>query len=289
VSAHDEVLDGAARVVGRCDLVADLSWEIPLAVVLHLRTAAGRNVVAKRHADQNLFDGELLAYERWVPSIAERAPELVGFDRDARVLVITMLDGSSPDPTASSVQLEAGSILRRFHDAEPHPVAQDWFEQRMSRARSWAAEADPGVIDPDDLEWALAQIQPFVGLEVPMVPCHGDWQPRNWLVDASGCIRVIDFERAKPSWWIHDLQRLVWQEWAATPALAPAFLEGYGRALAPHEIDGLWASSAAGHIVQIAWATHHGDARFADDGRRHLAEMRSPGGRERFRARLASG
>ncbi|MGW6199374.1 phosphotransferase family protein [Kribbella sp. NPDC055110] len=28
-----------------------------------------------------------------------------------------------------------------------------------------------------------------------LVPTHGDWQPRNWLVD-NGTVRVIDFGRA---------------------------------------------------------------------------------------------
>jgi Ser/Thr protein kinase RdoA (MazF antagonist) len=120
------------------------------------------------------------------------------------------------------------------------------------------------------------------------VPCHGDWQPRNWLIDADLLVRTFDFEHARLSWWIHDLQRLVWQEWASTPSLARAFLDGYGRGLTDHELSGLWSSTAVGHIIQIVWATRHGDAGYAEEGREHLSEMRLPGGRERFFDRLLS-
>lgn len=46
------------------------------------------------------------------------------------------------------------------------------------------------------------------------VPCHRDWQPRNWVIDDAGSIRAFDFERSRPAPWHEDLYRLWWNEWA---------------------------------------------------------------------------
>jgi thiamine kinase-like enzyme len=57
---------------------------------------------------------------------------------------------------------------------------------------------------------------------------HGDNQPRNWLVDDTGTIRLIDFGRAGIDAWIRDIDRMYFAEWAADPDLEDAFFDGYG-------------------------------------------------------------
>ena len=63
------------------------------------------------------------------------------------------------------------------------------------------------------------------------VPCHRDWQPRNWLVDDAGEPWAIDFEHARVGPWFEDVGRLWWREWQGRPDLAEAFFDGYGRRL----------------------------------------------------------
>ena len=63
--------------------------------------------------------------------------------------------------------------------------------------------------------------------------------------------------------------------WIDRPDLAEAHFEGYGRAPSDDEIAMLMATSAAGHVTQIVWATRHGDVDFAEAGRRHLQKMRA--------------
>lgn len=62
---------------------------------------------------------------------------------------------------------------------------------------------------------------------IMIVPTHGDWQPRNWLID-EGNIRVIDFGRFDRRPPATDLCRLAAQQWKEAPELEAAFLDGYG-------------------------------------------------------------
>jgi thiamine kinase-like enzyme len=71
----------------------------------------------------------------------------------------------------------------------------------------------------------------LAGLPRPVaVPCHRDYTPRNWLVDA-GRLYVVDFEWTGPDVWISDLARLHLGAWASRPDLQDAFVHGYGREL----------------------------------------------------------
>ncbi len=116
------------------------------------------------------------------------------------------------------------------------------------------------------------QLDGLAGLADPLgVPCHRDWQPRNWLVDDDGVVAVIDFEHARPGPWHEDLNRLWWDEWAADPALARAFFAGYGRRPDEAELATLLAVSVLGHLSTIVWADGHGDPAFGAHARRCLA------------------
>lgn len=277
--------------LGPCELIRDLSWSLELATVLELRLQNGEAVIAKSHADHDLFLAEVDAYRRWVPAIADRAPRLLGVNEEHQVLVLSRLQGRSPAGLSPEETLiahqDAGYVLRRLHAAEPPRPEPEWASHREKNLRRWLAEAPKGLLDAADVAWALEQVAGLRKLPTPtVVPCHGDWQPRNWLVDDHLRVFAFDFERARLSWWIHDLQRLIWQEWASMPPLMAAFLDGYGRDLTEYELEGLWCNTAAGHLVQIVWATTNGDLGYADEGRNHLREMRSGGARRRFMERL---
>ena len=102
-----------------------------------------------------------------------------------------------------------------------------------------------------------------------VVPTHGDWQPRNWLVHR-GEIRAIDFGRFDFRPAATDLCRLAVQQWRGRPELEQAFLDGYGadpRSAPSWRIDLL--QEAVGTAV---WAFQVGDAAFEDQGHRMLRE-----------------
>ena len=270
----------ARRLIGPFEIVADLSWkDLGLSIVLEVRTDDGRTLIVKSHHDDFRNHFERDAYRRWVPAIAERAPQLVAVDDDGIVLVLTKLEAGPPAPELPpETYADAGRILRRFHQAAEPIVDPNWAQQRLDNFRSYVDRMPEGLIADDDLAWAEREAKVLLDLPLPpMVSTHNDFQPRNWRVDEAGRVFVFDFEKARHDWWIHDIQRMWWREWLDRPDLRDAFLDGYGRALDETELAGLHASSARGHVVQIIWATLHGDERFADEGRAQLARLRSVG------------
>ena len=275
----DDVLAAARRLVGPCEVVADLSWkDLGLSVVLEVRDAEQRPLIVKSHNDDFRNQLERAAYEHWVPSIADRAPALVAAD-DGEVLVLTKLEAGPPDHVlAPSVYTDAGRVLRRFHESGEPVLDPGWAAQRLDNLQTWIDRMPAGLIDDDDLAFVDREAAVLRELPPPtLVPCHGDFQPRNWRVDTEGRVFLFDFEKARHDWWIHDLQRMWWREWLDRPDLRDAFLEGYGRELSEIELAGLRASSARGHAVQIIWATAHNDQAFADEGRAALARLRERG------------
>lgn len=273
----EEVLACARALVGPCEVVADRSWvDLGLSVVLEVVTADGTPVIVKSHNDQFRNALEAAAYRKWVLAIADRAPALVAADSAEQVLVLTKLDGDSPAAhLPAPVYADAGAVLRRFHESDEEVIDAGWAAQRVDNLHAWIERMPDGLIDIDDVEWVKKQAAVLLELPPPtLVPCHGDFQPRNWLIGRDGRVLVFDFEKARHDWWIHDIQRMWWKEWRDRPDVRDAFLGGYGRDLNETEQAGLRANSARGHLVQIAWATEHGDLAFAEEGRSYLAKMR---------------
>jgi Ser/Thr protein kinase RdoA (MazF antagonist) len=280
VRREDEVVAIARRLVGPFEVVADLSWkDLGLSIVLEVRTDDGRSLIVKSHHDDYRNHLERDAYRRWVPAIADRAPELVAVDDDGLVLVLTKLEAGPPaDDLAPATYVDAGRVLRRFHEAGDPLVDPSWAEQRLENFRGYVDRMPAGLIADDDLAFAEREAEVLLDLPPPpLVSTHNDFQPRNWRVDGAGRVFVFDFEKARHDWWIHDIQRMWWREWLDRPDLRDAFLDGYGRTLDETELAGMRASSARGHVVQIIWATLHDDVRFADEGRAQLARLRSEG------------
>ena len=60
-----------------------------------------------------------------------------------------------------------------------------------------------------------------------MVPTHGDWQPRNWLMH-DGTVSIIDFGRADLRPALTDFARLAAQQFRKNAPIEAAFLKGYG-------------------------------------------------------------
>lgn len=102
----------------------------------------------------------------------------------------------------------AGRLLARFHASAPAVELHGYAESQQG-LRTWVARCRAGVVD----EAEVSVVKQFVsGLgtlpSVSGVPCHRDWQPRNWMIDDDGEVRVIDFEHARFAPWTDDLTRL---------------------------------------------------------------------------------
>ncbi|WP_331460823.1 phosphotransferase [Arthrobacter sp. zg-Y769] len=161
---------------------------------------------------------------------------------------------------------QVGRLLRIFHEqtartdigyeARATAKALSWLEKphRISEARVAPVRAILGAYQP----------KPVV-----LVPTHGDWQPRNWLMDGSE-LSIIDFGRYEMRPSVTDLCRLAVKQWRSRSHLEAAFFEGYG----PDSRDSeLWNVTLLREAVSTAaWAYQVGDLKFEAQGHRMLRD-----------------
>lgn len=255
-------------------VVADLSWNQVETVVLHVRHDE-RTLIVKAAGDADHHLGrELDAHEGgyvspWAGS--GNAARLQFADRDARVLVLDLLPGRLAYRTASGIDPEvhrrAGTLLRAFHNLAARP-SQGTDAAATRRAIAWLDSTH--AIAPDvegRLRTALAALPP---VEADLVPTHGDWQPRNWLVDGDE-VRVIDFGRFAFRPAATDFVRLAAQEWRENPACETAFFEGYG---GDPRHPSHWILMRVREAIGTAcWAHQVGDTEFEAHGHRMISDV----------------
>jgi hypothetical protein len=104
---------------------------------------------------------------------------------------------------------------------------------------------------------------------VELVPTHGDWQTRNWLVD-DGTIRIIGLGHAEWRPRSTDFARLARREWEGRAHLEAAFLDGYGRD--PREPPAWRATLLREAIGTAVWGHLVGDGAFEEQGHRMIAQ-----------------
>jgi Ser/Thr protein kinase RdoA (MazF antagonist) len=233
----------ASRVLGSCDLLADSSWQHRMSLVLRLRDATGAEWFLKRHRDPERYRAELMAYQTWMPALQGSAPQLRVFDESLQVMILSALPGAgAPWPALRAgprgaertrelaTQREAGTVLRRLHDAQPAEPWPDFAAAKMHQFDQ-LRPALRGLLTARALDAARGEIAGLADICAPAkVPCHHDYTPRNWLVH-DDIVHVIDFEWAGLDAWAADLARLHLGVWATRPDLRDAFLDGYGRQL----------------------------------------------------------
>lgn len=272
-AGRQRVVEAAVELLGPTEVLADLSWPHGESVVLDL-WSGGRRVVGKAYRQPAKFVNERFVYERWVPAIADRAPALLGADPSSHVLLFSHLAGQPATSSTPELHRRAGALLARFHAAADPVPMDDYLDAQRQRLADWVARARPWLLDDAVLDTVRRLQDATLGLPDPLgVPCHRDWQPRNWLVGDDGEPWAIDFEHARVAPWFEDVQRLWWQEWRDAPELADAFFAGYGRVLDEAERRWFDATSALWHLTTVVWADEHDDDSFADRARAALAAM----------------
>lgn len=253
-------------------LVADLSWGLVDTVVLHVATDDGDVIVKAGGASNHHLGREIAAHEGYTaPLLAVGgAARLLGASRDANVLATAYLPGHLVEGTPAEFEpdtyAQAGRLLRHFHDQAARS-ADDFERSATERALAWL-DADHRIA-PAVERAARSILTSYQPAPVTVVPTHGDWQPRNWLVhDAT--VTIIDFGRFAFRPAASDLCRLAAQQWREDPALETAFLHGYGSD--PRDAT-LWRMLQLREAIgTAAWAYQVGAMEFEAQGHRMLDE-----------------
>jgi len=262
--------DLLARWVPDAQVVADHSWGLVETVVLELGSEQGRLVLKAGGPADYHIRRELRAHEEWLRPWAKtgHAPELLYGDAVAKLLVTRYLPGrlleGTPAQDDPETYRQAGELLAKYHNqvSAIDPEWHDKFRARVLRFLDLPHRIDTGIE-----EAVRSEVPTWPGGGSRVVPTHGDWQPRNWLIDG-GVVRVIDFGRADLRPPTEDFVRLARQDFSRDPGLEAAFLEGYGDD--PRDPE-QWRRELLGEAVGTAvWAYGVGDEEFERFGHRLL-------------------
>jgi hypothetical protein len=265
----------AERWLSEAELVEDVSWGQMDTVVLHLRAAAGDCILKAGGPANHHIGREIAAHLGFTgPWVADgRAARMHRHDDRANLLLLEYLSGElvqdTPAENDPGVYRQAGAMLAAFHSQGTR--ADDDYEVRMNlKMLDWLDR--PHRIAPETVNRLRAILLSAEPEPVVLVPTHGDWQPRNWLIDSS-VVRAIDFGRFDWRPAFTDFARLAVRQFARNPALETAFLDGYGSD--PRTPD-LWRMLLLREAIGTAvWAYQVGDERFEQEGHQMIENVLS--------------
>ena len=257
-------------------LVADLSWPEALTRVLHLRSRRGDVVVkaggdvTRHHITREIAAGEQVH--------GDGLPQLLAADNDAHLLLLAYQSGTlvqdTPAQDEPAVYRACGALLKSVH-CQAHAMIDTAYPQdRLNRLRRLLPQAEP-LLDGATHRHLTAAIEGVTVRPEPRVPTHGDFQPRNWLVEgepARAKVALIDFGRFAWRPWYSDLVRLFHALPPEDPRLL-ATLDGLDRE-PPWLLDaestqaqGWAAENLFQAVATVVWATQVDALPFADHGR----------------------
>lgn len=254
------------------EVVHDHGWGLVATTVLEVVHGGDRLIVKAGGESDGHIRRELRAHRNWLGpwTTRGRAPDLVHGDDDAKILVTRYLPGrlvlgddAADDP---ETYRQAGALLAALHG---QLAEHDDTHERRQNARTLAWLDGEHRVAAAVEERLRAEIATWPDVRTTVVPTHGDWQPRNWLVH-EGAVSVIDFGRADLRPAMTDLTRLAAQDFRRDATLEAAFLEGYGSD--PRE-PAAWHRTRVREAVGTAcWAYAVGDEGFEAQGHRMIRD-----------------
>ncbi len=288
-----ELLDWVARTVGTPRVVAPCGWPQGPSRVWRVVGSDRGLFYLKQFSEENKRDQEIAAYECFVPALRGGAvllPELVARSGPTlRSLLFSALEGTvvsrSPLAEEEGIRLHriAGEFIRRMHDLpfeddDTLPLSQSiplrlalWLERGGDRLSGSEGDLARRLVGDGSL---------FAGDR--RVPCHRDFQTRNWIFDQNHPDRlgVIDFEHTRADHPLIDWVRVHERALPRYPRWFEAFTQGYGAAENGRALDDgialrLRALSAVHAVGSVVWGSAHRDAEFERAGHELLAQLRS--------------
>ncbi|MCA9572714.1 MAG: phosphotransferase, partial [Myxococcales bacterium] len=181
-------------------------------------------VYVKRHRTREKLAREHRAYRDWMPLHPGRHPRLL--EATDTLLVISEVAGEPVQDASPDVHRQAGRWIRALHDLPFEDADSLPLAHAMARRAAWLDRA-AHLVHPTAIARARGTLGLFDG--TVRVPCHRDYSPRNWLVDARGTLGVIDLEHTLGDLWLADVVKLASGDWVDRPDREAAFWEGYGR------------------------------------------------------------
>jgi hypothetical protein len=263
-----------SSVLGDCTVVADRSMSHGEAIVLELVSSSGAGWIAKHVVREKKYRQELGAYSEWVRMLGPAAPALHSAHDDLRLLILSRLDGRTVEGSeweySPPVYRRIGELTRLLHVSAAPEVDEDFADDLVDRLENYL-DRGAHLLTPDEIDLARSQVGEITEMPPAItVPCHLDNHARNWLVDETGTVKIIDFGHAQRAPWIADINRMELRHWREMPDLRDAFFDGYGQLPTEDDWHMYRLYLAYVGVTTIVWAHEHGDATFAAEGRAWL-------------------
>jgi hypothetical protein len=294
---RDTALENLCQeVLGDWTLLTQHPTQRPGSHVWRVRNTDGQEFVAKRHLNQQKHQREDHAYTQWVPALSERAPRLIASEPRVPAIVMTAIPGepadggvtgSPPHPgSEADYHRQAGELLRRLHTTRAGPLTSEPPNPLSRRLEHWLPAAQL-ILTTDDIALVASCTACLADAKgVPLVPCHLDYQPRNWVIDRTGVLRIVDFEHARLDVAIRDIVRLEYRHWLGRPDLREAFYEGYATPLHDRDRALLKACAALDAVTAIVRGQAGNDPLLTAHGYTTLRQLRDGAETENHRKPL---
>ena len=146
---------------------------------------------------------------------------------------------------------------------------RDDLDQWVARGRQYGCltRAELWLVD------AARELLPAYAGEQP-VPCHRDYCPANWVVEADGrWTGVIDFEFSRWDVRVSDLTRYPDWDYSERPEMVEALLEGYGRTFSDDEARQRLVAHVQYALTAIVWGHEARFLGFKAEGQRAMAHL----------------
>ncbi len=241
--------------------------------------ADGTRAFLKQYPETRSWLQEQQALKQWLPRLSPELahlPQILAEDPSEKTLLLSSVPGEIVEQIWSRLEQQddvmksAGAFLRALHDL---PI-EDTDEMPLSdslpmRLESWIKNHDNSLSE-DEICTARKRVGNGTQFEGDTrVPCHNDFQPRNWLWNGSR-LGVIDFEHAHINHPAFDWIRMETGIWLQQPRLRDCFIDGYGMAPSWSAGSARDAVAAIHAIGCIVWGTRHEDESLVSEGRRIL-------------------
>lgn len=264
--------------LGPFELIADHSWPLQDTTVLQIRTVSsgtGEDFIVKASSTSHHIAREIQAHLSGAVSLPGRIPTMRFSSVEDGMLVADFIPGTLVQGTPAEFDAEtyrqAGQLLAVLQ----HPCGEssEYFPALKAKTLDILARS-VDLLSAHDLAQLNLEIEGLRPGTVSLTFTHGDYQPRNWLLDDEH-INIIDFGRADSRHWTSDLVRLHHQQFLGRPDLEAAFYAGYGRGVDAAETD-IWRLENLNQAIgTVLWAHQIADADFEQQGRDMVERFRT--------------
>ena len=201
-------------------------------------------------------------------------PVEIGTCGEGVYVLQSWIDGEDAEPLIPTLDagrqyqygLDAGRILKKLHTLPAPADVPDWESRFQAKIdRKIAMYQACGLQYASGSEAFLRYIEENRHLLAgrPQTYQHGDYHIGNMMIDRSGTLHIIDFDRDDYGDPWEEFNRIVWSA-QATPAFASGMVDGYfdGRVpMAFWQLLALYISSNT--LSSLPWAIPFGETQIA--------------------------